>query len=124
LFDFLQDNFADHFNTFDYTGSFGSHHQSTFHQSPPSPPVFGQHPRAAVQQQQQQQQHQDQQQHVSDHLAQSPSTNGSINGSSSSMRLDGASGTKIEADDLGRGSEDEDSLTPAQSRRKAQNRAA
>ncbi|KAM0524755.1 hypothetical protein ACHAPE_000855 [Trichoderma viride] len=118
------DNFADHFSTFDYTGSFGSHHQSAFHQSPPSPPVFGQHPRAAVQQQQQQQQHQDQQQHASDHLAQSPSTNGSINGSSGSMRLDGASGTKIEADDLGRGSEDEDSLTPAQSRRKAQNRAA
>jgi AP-1-like factor len=59
-------------------------------------------------------------------LAQSPSTNGSINGSSGSMRLDGASGTKIEAnsDDIRGGSEDEDSLTPAQSRRKAQNRAA
>lgn len=43
------------------------------------------------------------------------------------MRLDGASGSKIEAnsDDLGRGgSEDEDNMTPAQSRRKAQNRAA
>ncbi|KAL9488362.1 hypothetical protein ACSS6W_000639 [Trichoderma asperelloides] len=112
------DNFADHFNTFDYTGSFGGHHQhhqSTFHQGPPSPPVFGQHPRAAVQQQQP---NQEQQQHISDHLAQSPSTNGSING---------GSGAKIEAnsDDIGRGgSEDEDMLTPAQSRRKAQNRAA
>ncbi|GFP53173.1 fluconazole resistance protein 3 [Trichoderma asperellum] len=111
------DNFADHFNTFDYTGSFGGHHQhhqSTFHQGPPSPPVFGQHPRAAVQQQP----NQEQQQHISDHLAQSPSTNGSING---------GSGAKIEAnsDDIGRGgSEDEDMLTPAQSRRKAQNRAA
>ncbi|RFU71897.1 bzip transcription factor fcr3, partial [Trichoderma arundinaceum] len=117
------DNFTDHFSAFDYTQTFGGHHQqhhhhqSAFNPSPPTPPnpAFGQHPSAV-------QQHQEQQ--LSGH---SPSTNGSVNGSSSSMRGDGISGAKGEAniDDSGRGgSEDDDILTPAQSRRKAQNRAA
>lgn len=107
----LQDNFGDHFNAFDYAQTFGGHAQS----------AFGQHPSAV--QQHQQQQHQDQQQQAQ---AQSPSTNGSVNGSSSSMRGDGGSGSgsKADANLDERGSDDDDIMTPAQSRRKAQNRAA
>ncbi|KAH0531767.1 hypothetical protein TsFJ059_000558 [Trichoderma semiorbis] len=110
------DNFADHFSAFDYSQPFGGHHQPAFGQHP-SPPSLPQH-----------QHHQEQQQQIgSGRQPHSPSTNGSVNGSSSSMRGDGGSGsvTKAEAnaDEL-RGSDDDDNMTPAQSRRKAQNRAA
>ncbi|KAL7947705.1 hypothetical protein V8C42DRAFT_261869 [Trichoderma barbatum] len=107
------DNFADHFNAFDYGQTFGGHHHQ--HQ-----PAFGHHANPV----QHQQQHQDQQQHQQPH---SPSTNGSVNGSNSSMRGDGGSGSASKADanaDEIRGSDDDDNMTPAQSRRKAQNRAA
>lgn len=124
-----QDTFPDHFNAFDYTQAFGGHHHhpSAFSANPPSPPnaSFGQLP-AAVQQHQDHQQQQ-QQQHNAGHQGQSPSSNGSVNGGSSS-RGDGAgSVTKVEAnlEEAGRGgSEEDDIMTPAQSRRKAQNRAA
>ncbi|KAL7938235.1 hypothetical protein V8C35DRAFT_145338 [Trichoderma chlorosporum] len=105
------DNFADHFSAFDYAHAFGGHHQ----------PAFGQQPSPVPQH------HHQEQQLSSSHQPHSPSTNGSVNGSSSSLRGDGGSGsaTKVEAnaDEL-RGSDDDDSMTPAQSRRKAQNRAA
>ncbi|KAL7796476.1 hypothetical protein V8C37DRAFT_346153 [Trichoderma ceciliae] len=115
------DNFAGHLNAFDYAGTFGGHHhhqqQSAFNPSPPTPPnpVFGQHPHPGA---------------VQQHQSQSPSTNASVNGSSSSLRGDGlsgsGSGSKAEAnlDDAGRGSDDDEIVTPAQCRRKAQNRAA
>ncbi|EHK22472.1 uncharacterized protein TRIVIDRAFT_150786 [Trichoderma virens Gv29-8] len=87
------------------------------------PPAFGQQPSPVPQHHHQEQQ----QQHGSGRQPHSPSTNGSVNGSGSSTRGDGGSGSaaKTEANpDEIRGSDDDDNMTPAQSRRKAQNRAA
>ncbi|KAK5998716.1 Fluconazole resistance 3-like protein [Cladobotryum mycophilum] len=105
---------ADQFTAFDFGPGFGNSTQQQQQQQqqalfpgPPTPPnnVFG---------------HQGQ-------AGRSPSTNGSINGSNS-LHSDILSMAKNDGglnDLLGTGgSDEEDSLTPAQSRRKAQNRAA
>ncbi|OTA05351.1 hypothetical protein A9Z42_0060120 [Trichoderma parareesei] len=120
------DHFADPFHAFDYAqAAFGGHHH---------PPPFAQHPSPVHQQHQ----HQDQLQHHHQQQLQeqhqqphSPSTNGSVNGSvngsNSIMRGENGSGSGTKAEGTGeevRGSDDDDNMTPAQSRRKAQNRAA
>ena len=124
---------GDQFQQFDYTQNLNAQHH------PQPPPAFPGPPTPPFAQRQQQQQQQQQQQHLqapNHQQQQPPSRNGSIHSGSGGTGADMLSlangGTNPHGDALmgdeaqlvRGGSEDDDSMTPAQSRRKAQNRAA
>jgi AP-1-like factor len=121
---------SDQFQSFDFpNGTFGGHQQAAPRfPGPPTPPshpsVFGHNQQQQQQQQQLLQNHHQHQQSQNLHDGMNDvTTNGHLKGLS--PPLDKSDPPSVE-DTTARnnGSEDEDSLTPAQSRRKAQNRAA
>ena len=112
-------NASDPYQGFDYSHGFNAHQQNTSFHSTPTPPTNGLYT---------QPHHQDpaQQLHASGSLAQAAATNGIGHGSSEAVKSDPGDGD-LSPGHGGTGSgdgDDDESMTPAQSRRKAQNRAA
>jgi AP-1-like factor len=109
---------AEHFQAFDFPPAFGAHHQpGSRYPGPPTPPnqpVFGHNQSHHQQQQQQQRHHND---------GMNDASNGLVH-NLSPPHNDKSDPSSLDDPNARNGSDDDDSLTPAQSRRKAQNRAA